>query len=191
MQGHARANAGCAPAIASQRVSRFALALVAVCGLAGCSTNTGSFDVDESPQAKWNNLMALVEFKPLPKQPKPTDPIVCPEIADPRRHFRRSHLCARRRAIERDRTLSILDRRRSPRLPRHRRTSRLEGRRRRQDPAGTRRKPRRLSRADSRRDHQRQRREPSRQQALSGPDQRRRRPNRSPVHPCDRPPQRA
>ena len=24
--------------------------------------------------------MALVEFKPLPKQPKPTDPIVCPEI---------------------------------------------------------------------------------------------------------------
>jgi len=56
------------------------LALVAVCGLAGCSTNTGSFDVDESPQAKWNNLMALVEFKPLPKQPKPTDPIVCPEI---------------------------------------------------------------------------------------------------------------
>lgn len=102
MQGHARANAGCAPAIASQRVSRFAghdgrktvaalnralraaahfgLPLVALCGLAGCSTNTGSFDVDDPTQTKWNNLVALVEFKPLPKQPKPTDPLVCPEI---------------------------------------------------------------------------------------------------------------
>ncbi|MGH6818964.1 MAG: hypothetical protein ACREC1_09360 [Methylovirgula sp.] len=58
---------------------RIGLAVIAI-GFAGCSRNTGSFDVDEPAQAKWNNLMALVEFKPLPRQPEPTDPILCPEI---------------------------------------------------------------------------------------------------------------
>lgn len=80
MQKHARVDAGWAPVFASHLVSRFGLAVLAACAFAGCSANTGSFDVDESPQAKWNNLMALVQFKPLPKQPKPTDPILCPEI---------------------------------------------------------------------------------------------------------------
>jgi hypothetical protein len=58
----------------------FVLAITVVLGLAGCSRNSGSFDVDDPTQVKLDNLMALVEFKPLPKQPKPTDPIVCPEI---------------------------------------------------------------------------------------------------------------
>lgn len=58
---------------------RVGLAIAAI-GIAGCSRNTGSFDVDEPAQSKWDNLMALVEFKPLPKQPKPTDPILCPEV---------------------------------------------------------------------------------------------------------------
>jgi hypothetical protein len=91
MQRHDRANVGCAPAIfrgglpvgyRSRRLRaaiHLALATAAI-GFAGCSSSGGSFDVDEPAQAKWNNLMALVEFKPLPTQPQPTDPIVCPEI---------------------------------------------------------------------------------------------------------------
>jgi hypothetical protein len=59
----------------------FGLAITAISGLAGCSRNTGSFDVDDPTQVKLDNLMALVQFKSLPKQPKPTDPIVCPEIS--------------------------------------------------------------------------------------------------------------
>jgi hypothetical protein len=90
MQRH-QASAECARMIASRadlnawgrtagrRFLRLALALMAV-GTAGCSRNTGSFDVDEPAQAKWDNLMALVEFKPLPRQPEPTDPLLCPEI---------------------------------------------------------------------------------------------------------------
>jgi hypothetical protein len=62
------------------RSPHFALAIAALFGLAGCSRNTGSFDVDDPAQSKWQNLMALVEFKPMPTQPKPTDPILCPEI---------------------------------------------------------------------------------------------------------------
>lgn len=100
MQRHARANAGRALVIAFRRESHFggddgtaarlkralraashlALAITTVLALAACSHNTGSFDVDDPTQTKLDNLMALVEFKPLPKQPKPTDPIVCPEI---------------------------------------------------------------------------------------------------------------
>jgi hypothetical protein len=91
MQRHDRANAGLAPVIFRwdlllgnrggrlRAVLHVALATAAI-GFAGCSTNTGSFDEDEPAQAKWNNLMALVEFKPLPKQPQPTDALVCPEI---------------------------------------------------------------------------------------------------------------
>jgi hypothetical protein len=58
----------------------FALASAAIVGIAGCSPNAGAFDVANGTQSKLNNLMALVEFKPLPAQPKPTDPLVCPEI---------------------------------------------------------------------------------------------------------------
>jgi hypothetical protein len=73
---------GTAPRLkrALRAASHFGLAITAVFGLAGCSRNTGSFDVDDPTQTKLDNLMALVEFKPLPKQPTPTDPIVCPEI---------------------------------------------------------------------------------------------------------------
>ncbi len=86
-----RAGAECARMIASRRnlaarartagrgALRVGLAVLAI-GMVGCSRNTGSFDVDEPMQAKLNNLMALVEFKPLPRQPQPTDPILCPEI---------------------------------------------------------------------------------------------------------------
>lgn len=56
------------------------ISLAAAFGLAACSRNTGSFDADEPTQAKWDNLMALVEFKPLPKQPTPMDPVLCPDI---------------------------------------------------------------------------------------------------------------
>jgi hypothetical protein len=91
MQRHVRASVECARVIASRKdldtgertagrlALRVGLAILAI-GTAGCSRNTGSFDVDEPVQSKWDNLMALVEFKPLPKQPKPTDPILCPEI---------------------------------------------------------------------------------------------------------------
>jgi hypothetical protein len=57
-----------------------AFTIGAIFALAGCSRNTGSFDVDDPTQVKFSNLMALVEFKPIPKQPKPTDAILCPEI---------------------------------------------------------------------------------------------------------------
>jgi hypothetical protein len=98
MQRHAHANAGRAAVIifrggahfggeTAARLKRalsaapyFGLAIAAVFALAGCSRNTGSFDVDDPTQVKVANLMALVQFKPLPKQPKPTDPLVCPEI---------------------------------------------------------------------------------------------------------------
>lgn len=88
MQRHVRATAERAGVIASckefggtavRRAWCSILAILAI-GMAGCSRNTGSFDVDEPAQAKWNNLMALVEFKPLPRQPEPTDPLLCPEI---------------------------------------------------------------------------------------------------------------
>jgi hypothetical protein len=88
MQRHVRATAKRLRVIASckdfggtdaRRACGIALAIVAI-GMAGCSRNTGSFDADEPAQSKWDNLMALVEFKPLPKQPKPTDPLLCPEI---------------------------------------------------------------------------------------------------------------
>lgn len=46
----------------------------------GCSRNTGSFDVDDSGGTKWDNLVALVQFKPIPKSPQPFAPIKCPEI---------------------------------------------------------------------------------------------------------------
>ncbi len=100
MQRHARANAGYAPAIvfrgearlaadeetptrlkrALRGAAHFGLAIAVAFGLAACSHNTGSFDADDPTQSKLANLMALVEFKPLPKQPTPTDPILCPEI---------------------------------------------------------------------------------------------------------------
>ncbi len=88
MQRHVRATAKRVRMIASwkefggtagRRAWRTGVVIVAI-GTAGCSRNTGSFDADEPAQAKWDNLMALVEFKPLPKQPKPTDPLLCPEI---------------------------------------------------------------------------------------------------------------
>jgi hypothetical protein len=52
----------------------------ATAALAGCSGHLGSFDVDDSPSTKWDNLTALVTFKTPPKSPRPADPIKCPEI---------------------------------------------------------------------------------------------------------------
>ena len=52
----------------------------AVLGLAGCSSAPGSFDVQQSTQTKLTDLMALVQFKKLPKQPEPTDHVACPDI---------------------------------------------------------------------------------------------------------------
>jgi hypothetical protein len=54
--------------------------LLAAAATAGCGTHAGSFDVDDSPNTKWNNLVALVTFKDRPAQPRPMDPIQCPEI---------------------------------------------------------------------------------------------------------------
>jgi hypothetical protein len=84
MQRHAT-NAGRAPAgfresLFGLRVPLCIVVPIAAIGLAGCSRAIGSFDTDEPAQAKWNNLMALVQFKPLPQQPAPTDALVCPEI---------------------------------------------------------------------------------------------------------------
>jgi len=66
---------------ASRKLAGLALIGAAVFAVAGCGGSSGSFDVDDSPQTKWSNLMALVQFKPLPNQPKPYDTIACPEIA--------------------------------------------------------------------------------------------------------------
>lgn len=49
-------------------------------GLAGCGTPPGSFDVEDSTQTKLANLEALVQFKKAPRQPEPTDGVVCPDI---------------------------------------------------------------------------------------------------------------
>src|SRR5579863_5683577 len=64
-------------------VVSFARALLltgGVVALAACGRTAGSFDVDDSSQTKWSNLMALVQFKPIPKSPQPFAPIKCPEI---------------------------------------------------------------------------------------------------------------
>jgi hypothetical protein len=53
--------------------------LASVTVIAGCS-HSGSFDVEDSAGTKWNNLVALVQFKSPPQAPRPTDPIHCPEI---------------------------------------------------------------------------------------------------------------
>lgn len=57
-----------------------AVGIGAVLSLAGCGRSPGSFDVDQTPQTKLSNLMALVQFKKLPKQPEPTDHVICPDI---------------------------------------------------------------------------------------------------------------
>ncbi len=79
-EAHFGGNDGTTPRLKRALCVAWPFAIAAVFALAGCSRNTGSFDVDDPTQVKLSNLMALVEFKPLPKQPKPTDPIVCPEI---------------------------------------------------------------------------------------------------------------
>ncbi len=53
----------------------------AALSLASCGSTPGSFDVTADPQTKLNNLAALVQFKKMPKQPEPTDHVVCPDIA--------------------------------------------------------------------------------------------------------------
>lgn len=63
------------------RVQRaFSIAATAL-ALTACGRAPGSFDVDENNQTKLSNLMALVQFKPLPKSPQPFAPIKCPEIS--------------------------------------------------------------------------------------------------------------
>jgi hypothetical protein len=84
MQRHVT-NAGRAPVAFREglfglRVLLYIVLPISAVGLASCSRAIGSFDADEPAQTKWNNLMALVQFKPLPQQPAPTDALVCPEI---------------------------------------------------------------------------------------------------------------
>jgi hypothetical protein len=80
MQGPGRSerNAGSAKGFPLRRTVSLAAMLLVI---AGCSRNTGSFDVDDSGQTKLSNLMALVQFKPIPKSPQPFAPIKCPEIS--------------------------------------------------------------------------------------------------------------
>jgi len=54
--------------------------LLALPALSGCGGHAGSFDVEDPNSTKMNNLVALVQFKPLPRQPRPTDDLKCPEI---------------------------------------------------------------------------------------------------------------
>jgi hypothetical protein len=79
MQGLGRSdrNAGSAKGFPFTRAIWLAAMLLVI---AGCSRTTGSFDVDDSGQTKWTNLVALVQFKPIPKSPQPFAPIKCPEI---------------------------------------------------------------------------------------------------------------
>ncbi len=53
----------------------------AVLSLAGCGRTPGSFDVEQSTQTKFSDLMALVQFKKPPKHPEPTAHVECPDIA--------------------------------------------------------------------------------------------------------------
>jgi hypothetical protein len=57
-----------------------AAVILALPALAGCGAHSGSFDVEDPGSTKMDNLVALVQFKPLPRQPRPTDNIKCPEI---------------------------------------------------------------------------------------------------------------
>jgi hypothetical protein len=54
--------------------------ILALPALAGCGGHAGAFDVEDPGSTKMNNLVALVRFQPLPRQPRPTDDIKCPEI---------------------------------------------------------------------------------------------------------------
>lgn len=54
--------------------------LIAASALAGCG-HAGAFDVDNGTSSKWNNLVAMVQFKNLPRQPRPTDGVRCPAIS--------------------------------------------------------------------------------------------------------------
>ncbi|MGA3302492.1 MAG: hypothetical protein ABSC72_04305 [Methylovirgula sp.] len=50
-------------------------------GLAACGQAPGAFDVEDAPQTKMANLEALVQFRNAPRQPSPTDQVVCPDIS--------------------------------------------------------------------------------------------------------------
>ena len=65
--------------VASPRAAWPAI-LAAALSLAACGTPPGSFDVEDSTQTKLANLEALVEFKKMPRQPEPTDHVICPDI---------------------------------------------------------------------------------------------------------------
>jgi hypothetical protein len=52
----------------------------AALSLSACSTPPGSFDVEDTNQTKWTNLMSMVQFKSAPRQPEPMDPVTCPDI---------------------------------------------------------------------------------------------------------------
>lgn len=67
------------PALFSQTPLGAAV-LGAALSLAGCGSSPGSFDVEQSNQSKWDNLMAMVEFKKPPAPTDPADPIKCPDI---------------------------------------------------------------------------------------------------------------
>ncbi|HEY1736266.1 MAG TPA: hypothetical protein VGG12_06450 [Methylovirgula sp.] len=61
-------------------ISSGAIAFAAL-GLAACGTAPGSFDVEDAPQTKMANLEAMVQFQKPPRQPSPTDNVVCPDIS--------------------------------------------------------------------------------------------------------------
>ncbi len=57
------------------------LILSGALGLAACGQAPGAFDVEDAPQTKMANLEALVQFKSAPRQPSPTDQVLCPDIS--------------------------------------------------------------------------------------------------------------
>jgi hypothetical protein len=57
------------------------LILFGALGLAACGQAPGAFDVEDAPQTKMANLEALVQFRSAPRQPSPTDQVLCPDIS--------------------------------------------------------------------------------------------------------------
>ncbi len=131
MREQRQGNAGTGLAHGALSRSRAILLLGALAAVAGCSKTAGSFDTDDSGQTKMNNLWALVQFKPIPTQPQPFAPVKCPEIGVQDGTAEDRIYGPRRRQIERQRALPVLDHQFRPRLPGSRQTISNENRHRR------------------------------------------------------------
>lgn len=72
------------PASARSRAAQaciWSAVLFATLSLAGCGgKQPGSFDVEESGQSKWTDLVDMVQFKKIKPAMDPSNPVKCPDI---------------------------------------------------------------------------------------------------------------